>query len=63
MQAIDELKIDIRRKKILDILHTEGQVRVSTLGEVLGVSFVIIRNNLTALEADGFLQRTQGGAI
>lgn len=62
MPAIDGLKIDIRRKKILDVLHKNGQVRVSTLSEDLGVSLVTIRNDLAALEKDGFLQRIQGGA-
>ena len=63
MATSDGLKIDIRRKKILEILHQDGQVRVSTLSDALGVSEVTIRNDLSALENDGFLQRIQGGAI
>lgn len=58
-----DLKIDIRRKKILEILRRDGQVRVSQLSEALGATVVTIRNDLDALELDGYLERTQGGAI
>lgn len=58
-----ELKIDARRKKILEILRRDGQVRVSQLSEALGATVVTIRNDLDALEQDGYLERTQGGAI
>jgi len=58
-----ELKIDVRRKKILEILRRDGQVRVSQLSDVLGTTVVTIRNDLDALEQDGYLERTQGGAI
>jgi len=63
MKNSDGLKIDVRRKKILEMLHQDGQVRVSTLSDLLGVSEVTIRNDLSVLENDGFLQRIQGGAI
>lgn len=58
-----ELKIDVRRKKILEILRRDGQVRVSQLSDALGATVVTIRNDLDALEQDGYLERTQGGAI
>ena len=58
-----ELKIDVRRKKILEILRRDGQVRVSQLSEALGATVVTIRSDLDALEQDGYLERTQGGAI
>lgn len=58
-----DLKIVIRRKKILEILRRDGQVRVSQLSEALGATVVTIRNDLDALELDGYLERTQGGAI
>lgn len=57
------LKIDVRRKKILEFLQRDGQVRVSQLSEALGATVVTIRTDLDALEQDGFLERTQGGAI
>jgi len=58
-----ELKIDVRRKKSLEILRRDGQVRVSQLSEALGATVVTIRSDLDALEQDGYLERTQGGAI
>jgi len=58
-----ELKIDARRKKILELLRRDGQVRVSQLSEQLGATVVTIRSDLDALERDGYLERTQGGAI
>jgi len=58
-----ELKIDVRRKKILEILRRDGQVRVSQLSDALDATVVTIRNDLDALEQDGYLERTQGGAI
>ena len=58
-----ELKIDVRRKKILEILRRDGQVRVSQLSDALGATVVTIRSDLDALEQDGYLERTQGGAI
>ena len=58
-----ELKIDVRRKKILEILRRDGLVRVSQLSDALGATVVTIRSDLDALEQDGYLERTQGGAI
>ena len=58
-----ELKIDVRRKKILELLRRDGQVRVSQLSEQLGTTPATIRSDLDALERDGYLERTQGGAI
>jgi DeoR/GlpR family transcriptional regulator of sugar metabolism len=57
------LKIDSRRRKILDVLRRDGQVRVTQLSETLGASVVTIRSDLDALEADGYLERTSGGAV
>ena len=58
-----ELKIDARRNSILEILRRDGQVRVPTLSEALGVTQVTIRSDLDALAREGYLERTQGGAI
>lgn len=57
------LKIDIRRKRILEQLRLEGKVSVSALCESLGVTPVTIRNDLTMLEQEGRLMRVQGGAV
>ncbi len=57
------LKLDTRRKEILDILARDGQVRVSSLAQTLNASVVTIRSDLSALEADGYLERVSGGAV
>lgn len=61
--AGSELKIDARRSKILEILHRDGQIRVAQLAAALGATTVTIRNDLDALAAEGYLERTQGGAV
>lgn len=58
-----KLKIDIRRKRILEQLRLEGKVTVNALCESLGVTPVTIRNDLTMLEQEGCLMRVQGGAV
>jgi DeoR/GlpR family transcriptional regulator of sugar metabolism len=63
MPASKGLKIDIRRKRILEILSRDGQVRVSRLSGELGATPVTIRSDLAALYADGYLERTAGGAV
>lgn len=61
--AGSKLKIDIRRNKILRQLRAEGKVSVAQLSMDLGATPVTIRNDLTALERDGYLLRVQGGAV
>lgn len=61
--AESRLKIDVRRNKILEELRQEGKVFVSRLSESLGATPVTIRNDLAALEKDGYLIRMQGGAV
>ena len=58
-----KLKIDIRRKRILEQLRTEGKVSVLQLAELLDVTPVTIRNDLAVMEQEGQLIRIQGGAI
>ena len=58
-----KLKIDIRRNKILELLRQDGKVVVTDLSHQLGTTAVTIRNDLTALERDGYLIRTKGGAV
>lgn len=57
------LKIDARRREILETLEQEGRVSVARLSEDLGATVVTIRSDLNALARDGFLERIQGGAI
>ena len=61
--AESKLKIDMRRNRIMEQLRSEGKVSVSRLAAELGATPVTIRNDLTALEQDGYLVRVQGGAI
>lgn len=61
--AESKLKIDVRRNKILEQLRADGKVSVSRLAADLCATPVTIRNDLTALERDGYLVRVQGGAV
>ncbi len=58
-----ELTLQERRDRILDILHTEGKVRVAELSALFNVSEVSIRNDLAELESKGLLSRVHGGAV
>lgn len=57
------LKIDIRRRRILELLARDGSVRVAALSGELGATHATIRNDLSALEAEGRCSRVQGGAV
>ncbi len=61
--AVSKLKIDIRRNSILKTLRSEGKVSVLQLSQQFGTTPVTIRNDLSALERDGYLLRVQGGAV
>ncbi|MDD4200035.1 MAG: DeoR/GlpR family DNA-binding transcription regulator [Eubacteriales bacterium] len=61
--SAEGLRIDIRRGKILDILMSEGKVRVDELSSLFAVSEVTIRNDLAILEKSGQLERVSGGAV
>lgn len=56
-------KIDTRRETILELLRSEGRVSVSNLSKLLNTTEVTIRNDLTAMEQEGWLMRVQGGAV
>lgn len=59
----EELDIEGRRKAILDILNSDGKVKVVELGKLFNISEVTIRNDLDALESNGLLERIHGGAL
>lgn len=61
--ADSKLKIDIRRNRIIDLLRKNGRVYVSELSRELNVTAVTVRNDLDALEKDGYLLRMSGGAV
>lgn len=52
-----------RRAAILSMLERSASVQVSELARTFGVSAVTVRADLDALEADGKLRRTHGGAV
>lgn len=52
-----------RRRKIAELVRREGSVRLAELTEPFGVSEPTLRKDLTALEKDGLLRRTHGGAV
>ncbi|MFE3104496.1 DeoR/GlpR family DNA-binding transcription regulator [Nocardia tengchongensis] len=51
-----------RRRQILDRLTTDGYVEAKEFARELGVDTSTIRRDLEALERDGQIQRTHGGA-
>ncbi len=59
----DSLFLEERRRAIMDALATAGRVTVRQLSETLLVSEVTIRQDLRALEEQGLLERTYGGAV
>lgn len=52
-----------RRRKILEMLHSQGFCSVVSLAETLGVSEVTIRNDLSVLEQENKASRIHGGAV
>ncbi len=52
-----------RKRNILDILTEEPDVSVAELAKELDVSVVTIRADLDALENEGLIVRTRGGAL
>lgn len=52
-----------RQRIILHELEEYGKVRVAELSEKLNCSEVTIRSDIKALEKEGLLQRTHGGAL
>lgn len=52
-----------RRAEIIRLLEAQGSVRVATFAARFGVTEETIRRDLEALEAQGILKRTYGGAV
>ena len=52
-----------RHRQILNIMSNGKKVAVNNLAEELGVSQATVRQDLTALEEQGFLKRVHGGAV
>ena len=51
-----------RHQRICNVLKSRGNVSVTELQEMLGVSEVTIRRDLKLLSTDGFIKRVHGGA-
>ncbi|MFC1959596.1 DeoR/GlpR family DNA-binding transcription regulator [Chloroflexota bacterium] len=59
----EHLFLEERRRAILEQLKRQGRVAVNELSARLHVSTVTIRQDLRALEEEGLLERTYGGAV
>ncbi|MBS4930451.1 MAG: DeoR/GlpR transcriptional regulator [Clostridiales bacterium] len=59
----EQAYVEARRKKILEIMKKNSEVKVETLAKELEVSFITIRRDLQYLEDKKLLMRTYGGAI
>ncbi|MBR3622819.1 MAG: DeoR/GlpR transcriptional regulator [Selenomonadaceae bacterium] len=55
--------LEERQQAILDLLKTDGKVKVKNLSEFFDVTEDCIRKDLGALERQGKLKRTYGGAV
>lgn len=58
-----ETAAEQRRKAIVDTLVEQHSVKTADLSQQLGVSEVMIRRDLSALERQGMVKRVHGGAI
>lgn len=52
-----------RRKTLLDMLKKQPGIRVSEIAQEMEVSEGTVRNDLNALENEGYLTRVHGGAV
>ena len=52
-----------RHKRILDLLGTEGEIKVENLADRLNVSQVTMRKDLDILETQGLVERIHGSAV
>lgn len=62
-REISNLSMQERHAHILELLHQKGSVSVGALAEMLKVSEVTIRKDLSALEQQNKLYRSHGSAI
>lgn len=54
---------DGRRDRIVSELRARGMLRVNELAELVGVTPVTLRRDMTRLAADGIIRRLHGGAV
>ena len=63
IEEVPKMFLEERQAKILDLLERNGKVLVKELAEIFSVTEDSIRKDLSALELDGKLKRTYGGAV
>lgn len=63
IDIIHSMDINERRNRMVEMLLSSDYVTVEEFSKTLGVSMVTIRTDLTALEEEGLLLRTHGGAM
>jgi DeoR family transcriptional regulator, aga operon transcriptional repressor len=61
--TVPRLLIEERRRRILELLKEQERVTVGKLVEEFGISAVTIRADLDALDQQGALVRSHGGAV
>lgn len=57
------METEKRRNKILELISSDGKVKVAELSNQFATSSVTIRNDLASLESEGLLERVHGGAV
>ena len=57
------MALNQRRMRILNLIREDGHAKVQKLSEIFDVSEVTIRQDLEALEKEGYVQREHGGAF
>jgi DeoR family fructose operon transcriptional repressor len=54
---------DIRRRRLAELILREGEIRLRTAADALGVSEITARRDLERLEMMGVVRRVHGGAV
>ena len=57
------MKLNSRKKEILDILYEKGKASVGELSKALYVSEMTVRRDLSEMEKGGYVKRYRGGAM
>ena len=57
------MTMDVRHKRIIDLLEAEAKIKVEALADRLNVSQVTMRKDLDILAEQGLIERTHGSAI
>ena len=59
----DLLLPDVRRRRLAELILREGEIRLRTAADALGVSEMTARRDLERLEVMGVVRRVHGGAV